>query len=205
MTISLAIAAAAFVAFASGPMAILDQLEWNRVVPAPRLSWGERIANVLEGSGLRTDRLVEARRFAISVDLMRRGQAREAASMIEPLCHRRLDFTISDATVGVPEYWLALAQLSLQHRPAATDSIRTAAARRPGEPRIAALSLRLDHRDQFASLAPQWSLPGCDPMTTRWVLAAAASADGDQATARGLIEPLTGDFPELARTSPDGH
>ena len=55
------------------------------------------------------------------------------------------------AMIVGPEYWLALAQLSLQNRPAATDSIRTAAARRPGEPRIAALSLRLDHRDQGRS------------------------------------------------------
>ena len=49
---------------------------------------------------------------------------------------------------------------------------------------------------------PAWRLPGCDPVSARMALAAAAFADGDRAAAFALLRPLAAGFPELAGGGP---
>jgi hypothetical protein len=198
LALVLAVALVLGLAAATARVAVLDQLGWDELLGPRAPALGAALAAVQDGRVLRPRLRQLAERFAGGVDLAR--QARPAASLrlLEPLLGQRLDLTIDDRKVGVPEYWAAVDALALGRRAEAAALAGAAMAVRPEEPRIAALDLRLAAPPAaFLPAAASWRPPGCDPVSARLVLAGAAAADRDGAAVAALLRPLAPALPEL--------
>ncbi len=192
------IAFSALVGFMTAPLAISDQLNWDRAMGpgAPRA--GAWPARLLDGRLLRLGAQEDAQRLDAAVALIRGRHFREGSERIAPLCGRRLDFTVTDVAIGVPDYWQAVAQLGMGDGADAALSSRQAAATRPGEPRIAALEFLLREGGVAPAVAADWRPPGCDPVSAKWILSSTgAAAAGKAAPGRMLLEPFAARFPEL--------
>jgi hypothetical protein len=140
--------------------------------------------------------------FAAGAALTGQGRPADSLRVLAPLLGGGIDLTSDDRQIGVPEYWAALDLLALGARPQAAAMAQAARAAQPQDARISALALRLarprDPRLQAAAIAG-WRPHGCDPVSRRLVLAAAAAADGDRPAALAVLRPLAADFPELVR------
>jgi hypothetical protein len=198
LALLLGIAAALGLAAATARVAVLDQVGWDRLLGRQPASVGEELCAGLDGRALRPRPRRSAERLAAGIALARRRQPVESLRLLASLLGSG-DLTSDDREVGVPEYWAALDVLAMGYRPRAATLAVAAWRVRPEDARVAALAWRLGQpRPAEPVPTPGWRPPGCDPVSARMALAAAAIADGDRTAAFALLRPLAGAFPELA-------
>jgi hypothetical protein len=187
-------------AAATARVAVLDQLGWDRLLGRQPASVGEASCAVQDGRVLRPRLRRQAELLAAGVALARQRHPEESLRVLAPLLDGRDDYTSDDREVGVPQYWAALDLLATGDRGRAARMAVEASEVRPEDARAGALALRLA-RPREAVLPPpagaSWRPPGCDPVSARMALAAAAAADGDRAGVLALLQPLAAGFPEL--------
>jgi len=197
LALVLGVAVAMGLAAATARVAVLDQLGWDELLGPRTPAFGAALAAAGDGEALRPRLRQLALRFAGGVALARHGRPVESLRELAPLLGQRLDLTIDDRKVGVPEYWAAVDALALGRRAEAATLAAAALTVRPEEPRIAALALRLAAPAAgFLPAAAGWRPPGCDPVSARLVLAGAAAAR-DGAAVGALLRPLAPTLPEL--------
>jgi hypothetical protein len=229
LALLLGVAAALGLAAATARPAVLDQVGWDRLLgQAPAAAaGGDELCAVLDGRALRPRLRQAAERLAAGAAFARRRRPAESLRLLAPLLGTG-DYTSDDREVGVPEYWAALDLLVMDDRPQAAAMAAAAWRARPEDERVAALAWRLGRPRELASMTPPlpvpapraqpgeplppspaelvpgpaWRLPGCDPVSARMALAAAAFADGDRAAAFALLRPLAAGFPEVAGGGP---
>ncbi|HYL05570.1 MAG TPA: hypothetical protein VE075_06000, partial [Thermoanaerobaculia bacterium] len=212
----LAVGVAMGLAAATARVVVLDQLGWDRLLGRQPAGLGEALSAVEDGRALRPRLRRQAEILAAGVALARQRQPAASLRVLAPLLDGREDYTSDDREVGVPQYWAALDLLATGDRGQAVRMAAAAAAVRPEDARLAALATRLARPREAplplpvppappaplaapAQAAPpaDWRPLGCDPVSARMALAAAAAADGDRAAAMALLRPLAADFPEL--------
>jgi hypothetical protein len=185
-------------AAATARAAVLDQLGWDRLLGRQPASLGEILCAAQDGRLLRPRLRQDAERFAAGVALAGQRRPDDSLRVLGPLLDGRADYTSDDREVGVPQYWAALDLVALRHREQAASMARIAWQVRPEDGRAGALAMRLaGAREAMPPPSTAWRPPGCDPVSVRLDLAAAAAADGDRAAALALLRPLAADFPEL--------
>jgi hypothetical protein len=212
LALLLGVAVALGLAAATARTAVLDQAGWDRLLGRPGQPGqprrpaagadGDELCAFLDGRALRPRLRQAAERFAAGVAFARRRRPAESLRLLAPLLGSS-DYTSDDREVGVPEYWAALDLLAMGDRSQAAAMAAAAWRLRAEDERVAALAWRLGRPRDLAPPAelvpgPTWRLPGCDPVSARMALAAAAFADGDRAAASALLRPLAAAFPELA-------
>ncbi|MBV8202743.1 MAG: hypothetical protein JOZ15_19170, partial [Acidobacteria bacterium] len=209
LAVLLGIGVALGLAAATARVAVLDQLGWDRLLGWQRAGLGEALCAMQDGRVLRPRLWRQATLLAGGVALARQGRPAESLRALAPLLDGRDDYTSDDREVLVPQYWAALDLLAARDRARAARMAALAAAVRPEDARVAALAWRL--ASPRNAIAPPtagaagaagaggtlWRPPGCDPVSARMALAAAAAADGDRAGALAWLRPLAEDFPEL--------
>jgi hypothetical protein len=200
LALLLALGAALGLAAATARVAVLDQLGWDRLLGRQPASVGEALCAVQDGRVLRPRLRRQAELLAAGVALARQRHPEESLRVLAPLLDGRDDYTSDDREVGVPQYWAALDLLATGDRGQAARMAEAAWEVRPEDARAGAIALRLA-RPREAIEPPlagtSWRPPGCDPVSARMALAAAAAADGDRAGALAVLQPLAVDFPEL--------
>jgi|GEM_PF-1865119 len=184
-------------AAATARVAVLDQLGWDRLLGRQPASLGEALCAVQDGRVLRPRLRQAAERLAASAALARQGHPDESLRVLAPLLDSRADYTSDDREVGVPQYWAALDLLAMRQRAEAARMARVAWQVRPEDVRVDALARRLGAAPELVQPPALWRPPGCDPVSARLVLAAAAAADRDRAAAFALLRPLAAAFPDL--------
>jgi len=196
VAILLGLAFGALMAFLGGGTAAADQLLWqeSRAAAAGEES---RLAQLFQGRALRRGREEDQVRLLAAVQHLGAGEIDAGIERLEPLLGRRLDLTLDDRVIGVPEYVSARLELARGRRDDAFLAARAAVAIRPGDIRISALAYRLED-----GAGDEWMPVGWDPVSVRWALAEAAVADRDNAEARRRLQPLAQSFPELAAAAP---
>lgn len=197
LALLLGVAAALGMAAATARVAVLDQLGWDALLGRQPAGLGEILCAAQDGRLLRPRLRQAAERLTAGIDLARRGRPAASLQVLAPLLGGDGDYTSDDREVAVPQYWAALDLLALGDRGRAAGMARAAWAVRPADARAGALALRLA-RPREAPPPPGWRPPGCDPVSVRLALAAAALADADRAAAFALLRPLAAGFPELA-------
>ncbi|HVR07543.1 MAG TPA: hypothetical protein VMW75_05800, partial [Thermoanaerobaculia bacterium] len=146
------------------------------------------------------DREVGVPQYWAALDLLATGDRGQAARMAAAAAAVRPE----DARVG------ALAMRLAQPRPAPLAAMvgpavptagiaPPASLARPAQRAQPAPAAQISPSTASAPSEPAaaWRPPGCDPVSARMAMAAAAAADGDRAAAMAFLRPLADPFPEL--------
>jgi hypothetical protein len=197
MAVLLGLCAALGLAAATARVAVLDQVGWDGLLGRAAASPGEQLVAVADGRAFRPRLRLAAGSLAAAIDLALRHRPADSLSLLTPLLGEGLDFTSDDRKVSVPEYWAALDLLALDQRRAAADAARAAVASRPEDAQLLALARRLALAPGELPTTGAWRPAGCDPVSARLALAAAAAADRDRAGFLAALLPLAADLPEL--------
>jgi hypothetical protein len=184
-------------AAATAPVAVLDQLGWDRLLGRQPASLGDALCAVQDGRVLRPRLRQAGERLAAGVALARQRHPDASLQVLAPLLDGRADFTSDDREVGVPQYWAALDLLAMRHRAEAARMAQVAWQVRPEDARVGALARRLGPAPELGRPPALWRPPGCDPVSAWLALAAAAAADRDPAAVFALLRPLAAAFPDL--------
>jgi 4-amino-4-deoxy-L-arabinose transferase-like glycosyltransferase len=172
-------------AWGGGLVALVDHAQWDLAGARPARSFGESVAAIADGRLLRAPgERKRALALVAGVEAVRRGG--EAPRELHALAGRRLDLTIDDASVLVPEAALARRARTLNE---GAELSEEALSIRPGDPRVRAQAIAAKGGVP-ASEAMELRPPGCDPASWLWLL---SRETGD---AR-LAEPLRASFPDL--------